>query len=419
MAEELQGNCLVIQSGAPAAVANAALAGVVTQALNHGCIEEIYGVVGGVDGLLREEFVDLAEESQQAIRALRHTPGAALGTTTYKLHLSNEFERAVRVCEAHEVRYLFMIGGAEEMEAAATIAETAGRLGWELRVMGIPVAAGNTVGMTDHAAGFGSAVKYLGTAIREVAQDAMSEGRHDLVTVVEVLGRQSGWLTAGASVAKRRDHPEDPPHLIYLPEVPFDPNRFLDDVARVLKSQRACIVVVSQGLFDENGNYISFGSEAESYNGSPRGGSGDYLRDLASQHLPGVTASVCKLGIGVRAGVHCMSQTDNHEAFMAGQDAVENACGGSTGKMITLVRGETDYYTCETGMCDLREAATTSKSLPGNWINDDRTSMSYQFHKYALPLVQGEAEVPMDSGLPIFARLGMHRVQKQLGAFQG
>jgi 6-phosphofructokinase 1 len=419
MAEELQGNCLVIQSGAPAAVANAALAGVVTQALNHACIEEIYGCVGGVEGLLREEFVDLAAESQQSIRALRHTPGAALGTTQRKLHLSPEFERAVRVCQAHEIRFLFMIGGSEEMEAAATIASTAAKAGWEMRVMGIPVSSGNTIGITDHAPGYASAVKYLATAVREVAMDAMSEGQHDLVTVIEVLGRQSGWLVAGSSVAKRRDHPEDPPHLIFLPEVPFDPNRYLDDVARVLKHQPACIVVVSQGLFDENGNYISFGSEAESYNGAPRGGSGDYLRDLASQHLPGVRSTVCKLGVGLRAGTHWMSQTDNHEAFMAGQDAVENSCGGASDKMITLVRGETDYYTCETGMCDLREAAGTSKSLPANWINDDRTSMSFQFHKYALPLIQGEAEVPTENGLPLFSRLGMFRVQRQLGAYQG
>lgn len=410
----------MIQSGAPAAVANAALAGVVSQALNHGCIEEIYGAIGGVEGLLREELVDLAEESQQAIRALRHTPGCALGTSLHRLHLSPEIDRVVAVCKAHDVRFLFIIGGAEEMESAAAVVDAAKKAGWEMRVMGIPVSAGNTIGMTDHAPGYASAVKYLATTIREIAQDAQSEGQHDLVTVVEVLGRQSGWLVAGSSVAKRRDHPEDAPHLIYLPEVPFDPNRFLDDVAGVLKNHRACIVVVSQGLFDENGNYISFGSEAESYNGAPRGGSGDYLRDLASQHLPGVRASVCKLGIGVRAGIHWMSQTDNHEAYMAGQDAVENCCErAATGKMITLVRGETDYYSCETGMCDLHEAASTSKVLPANWINEDRISMSFQFHKYALPLVQGEVAVPTENGLPVFGRLGLHRVQRELPSFQG
>lgn len=414
MAEELQGNCLVVQSGAPSAVANAALAGVITQALNHGCIEEIYGALDGVEGLLHEEFVDLAAESQQTIRALRHTPGAALGTSNYRLHLQTEFERVIKVCQAHEIRYLFIIGGTEEMEAAQKIFTTAAEKNWDMRVIGIPLSAGNTVGITDHAPGYGSAVKYIASSIREIAQDAYSEGRHDYVSIVEVMGRQSGWLVAGSSVARRRDHPEDAPHLLYLPEVPFDPNRFLDDVAKVLRNHRACVVVVSQGLFDENGNYISFGAEAEAVNGQPRGGSGDYLRDLATQHLNGVRAVSTRLGIAQRSACHWSSQTDNKEAFMAGQDSVEAAVEGTTGKMLTLMRGETDSYSCETSFCDLAEAATTAKSLPAAWINEDRVSMSYQFHKYALPLIQGEAPAPTENGLPVCANLGLYRVNKLL-----
>ncbi len=414
MADEIQGNCLVVQSGSPTVVSNAALAGVITQALNHGCIEEIYGAVDGVEGLLHENLVDLAEESQQAIRALRYTPGAALGTSTYKLHLTPEFERAAQVCRAHNIRYFFMIGGPEEMDAAARIHEAARAGGWEMRVVGVPVSATNSVGITDHAPGYGSAVKLLATAVREIAEDAASEGRHNLVSVIEVSGRQSGWLAAGASVAKRRDHPEDAPHLIYLPEVPFDPNRFLEDAARVLRNHRACVVVVSEGLFDDNGNYISFGAEAESANGQPRGGSGDYLRDLAIQHLPDVRAVSTKLGVLQRAGAHLSSETDIREAYMAGQDAVEACVDGADLKMVALMRGETDYYSCETSMVDLREAASTPKTLPANWINDDRTSLSYQFTKYALPLIQGESNVTFENGLPVFAMLGLHRVQRQL-----
>ncbi len=416
MAEELQGNFLVVQSGPAAAVSNAVLAGVITQALNHGCIEEIYGVLGGVDGLLREEFTDLAAESQQTIRALRHTPGAALGTSLYQLHLSPEYERVISVCKAHDVRFLVVIGGANEMATAASITEAAKSAGWEMNIIGMPVCAGNSIGMTDHTPGYGSAVKYIASTVREIALDAAGEGNHDLVTVIEVMGRQSGWLAAGSALAKRKDHPEDAPHLVYLPECPFDPNSYLDDVSNVLKHHNHCVVVVSQGLFDENGNYISFGSEAEIVNGSPRGGSADYLRDLASQHLQGVRATSCRLNMAQRCACHFASATDVKEAFRAGQDAVEAiAENGANGKMLMLVRGDTDSYSCETSLCDLSEAVARPKTLPVAWINEDRTSLSFQFNKYALPLILGEAEMPTENGVPLAARLDIYPVQKILG----
>ena len=415
MAEQLQGNFLVVQSGQAAAVSNAVLAGVITQALNHECIDEIYGALGGVEGLLREDLADLAEESQQTIRALKHTPGAALGTSLYQLRQTPEYERAVKVCKAHNIRFMVMIGGPEEMAAAGAISAQAATMGWEMRVVGMPVSAGNVIGMTDHAPGYGSAVKYIATTVREIAQDALSEGAHDLVTVIEVMGRQNGWLTAGAALAKRKDHPEDAPHLVYLPEVPFDPNRYLDEVSRVLKNNKACVVVVSQGLFDENGNYISFGSEAEIVDNTPRGGSADYLRDLASQHIQGVRAVACRLNVAQRAAAHFASATDVKEAYRAGGDAVEAiAENGVNNKMLMLVRGENDSYTCETSFCDIAEAVASPKAIPANWINEDKISLSFQFNKYALPLIQGEAEVAIENGIPSMARLDAFRVDKLL-----
>ena len=416
MAEQLQGNLLVVQSGQAAAVSNAVLAGVITQALNHECIEEIYGALGGVEGLLREDLADLAEESQQTIRALKHTPGAALGTSLYQLHQTPEYERAVKVCKAHNVRFFVMIGGAEEMAAAAAIGAQAASSGWKMQVIGMPVSAGNAIGMTDHAPGYGSAVKYIATTVREIAEDALTEGNHDLVTVIEVMGRQNGWMTAGAALAKRKDHPEDAPHLIYLPELPFDPNRYLDDVSRILKNNKACIVVVSQGLFDENGNYISFGSEAEIVNNAPRGGSADYLRDLASQHIQGVRAVACRLNVAQRCAAHFASATDVTESFRAGQDAVEAiAENGVTGKMVMLVRGEKDSYSCETSFCDLAEAVATPKTIPTAWFNEDKTSLSFQYNKYAMPLIQGEVTIPTENGIPAMAALDAYRVDKLAG----
>jgi ATP-dependent phosphofructokinase / diphosphate-dependent phosphofructokinase len=414
MAEQLQGNFLVVQSGQACAASNAVLAGVIAQALNHECIEEIYGALGGVEGLLREDLADLAEESQQTIRALKHTPGAALGTSLYQLRLTPEFERAAKVCKAHNVRFLVMIGGADEMAAAASIGAQAAAMEWDMRVVGIPVSAGNAVGMTDHAPGYGSAVKYIAATVREIAQDAISEGNHDLVSVIEVMGRQSGWLAAGSTLAKRKDHPEDAPHLIYLPEVPFDPNRYLDDVSRILKSNKACVVVVSQGLFDENGNYISFGSEAEIVENTPRGGSADYLRDLAGQHIQGVHAVSCRLNMAQRTACHYASATDVKESVRAGEDAVEAIAENSaSGKMLILVRGENDAYACETSFCNLSEAVSP-KALPPAWINEDKISMNFQYNKYALPLIQGEVSVPVENGVPLMARLDAFRVDKIL-----
>lgn len=415
MAEQLQGNFLVIQSGQAAAVSNAALAGAISQALNHECIEEIYGALGGVAGLLREELADLAEESQQTIRALKHTPGAALGTSLYQLRLTPEFEQAVNVCKAHNVRFLLMIGGAEEMAQAAGISAQAQAMGWEMNVIGMPVSYTNIIGMTDHASGFGSAAKYVATTVREIAQDALGEGSHDLVAVIEVMGKQSGWLAAATTLAKRKDHPEDAPHLIYLPEMPFDPNRYLDDVSRVLKSNKACIVVVSQGLFDENGNYISFGNEAEIVNNAPRGGSADYLRDLVSEHIQGARSISCRLNMAQRCASHYASATDVRETFNAAQDAVEAlADKGVTGQMLMHVRGETDSYSCDTSFCSFADVLAAPKLLPTAWINDDHTSLSFQFNKYALPLIQGEVEVPTENGMPVMARLDAHKVPRKL-----
>lgn len=416
MSEELTGNILVAQSGGPTTVINSSLAGVITEALNHDCIEEIYGSLNGVLGILNENFIDLAEESQQTIRALRHTPGAALGTCRYKLKKEQDFERIIDVLIAHNIRHFFYIGGNDSQDTANKISQHAVKRGYEMRVIGIPKTIDNDLPMTDHCPGYGSVVKHICTVVREMAEDHESMGQHNLVSIVEVMGRNAGWIAAGSSLAKHRNNPEDAPHLIYLPEVAFSNEKFLEDVQAVLQKNKYCLIVASEGLVDTDGNYITAASDADSFGHAQLGGVSEYLKNLISENL-NVNARTCKLGISQRSAVTHSSQTDNDEAFFCGQQAVKAAVAGQTDKMITLIRKEADHYACETGLTPLSEVANGVKTLPKTWINETGNGVTHHFIKYALPLIQWEVQVPYDQGLPQFAKLSKHAAEKKLAGY--
>lgn len=418
MSEDLVGNVLVGQSGGPTAVINASLAGVITEALNHPDIEEIYGCLNGVLGILHEELIDLAAESQQTIRGLKFTPGAALGTCRYKLKKQADFDRVLEVFKAHNIRYFFYAGGNDSQDTADKISKLAQAQGYALRVIGIPKTIDNDLVSTDHTPGYGSVIKYISTTIREIACDNAAMGQHDLVQIVEVMGRNAGWIAAGAALAKRRDQPHDAPHLIYLPEVAFSPEKFIADVQRVLKREKFCLIVVGEGLVDADGNYIAADEKTDAFGHAQLGGAADYLQGLVEQNMPGIKARSVKLGMAQRAAAHAGSKTDADEAYLAGQMAVKAAIRGETDKMVTLLRGETDHYTVETGLAPLSEIANGVKKLPREWINEDGVSMNHQFIRYATPLIQGETQVAFEHGLPAFARLDKMAVDKQLPAYE-
>jgi 6-phosphofructokinase 1 len=415
MAEELTGNLLVAQHGSLTAALNASVAGVVTEALNHGEIEEIYGALRGVQGLLQEEIVDLAEESQQTIRGLRYTPGAALGTTRYQPK-EQDIERLVQVCEAHNVRFFLNVGDLEAMSVAAKVHDMAVAKGYALRVIGIPKSFGNTLAVTDHCPGYGSAAKFVATAVRELAIEHESASNHDFVSILEVGGRNSGWIAAGAALAKRKNQLDDPPHLLVLPEVPFNPERFTEAVQATLKRQRFCLVVVGEGVVDQNGNYVGAGNAKDAYGQPTFGHAGEYLRLLLEQQL-GVRARAAKLGLLQRVAAHCGSQTDNDEAYTCGQAAVRAAVTGESGKMVILLRGDGDHYTCETGLANFADVTTGPKPFPPTWINDDGLSLNFQYTKYAQPLIQGEVKVPFENGVPKFVTLVRSQVARRLESY--
>ena len=417
MAEELIGNCLVAQSGGPTAVINASVAGIISEALNQECIEEIYGGMNGVLGILKEDLIDLAEESQQNIRGLRYTPASALGTCRFKLKRDQEYERILEVFEAHNIRYFFYCGGNDSQDTADKISKLAQSKGYTLRVIGVPKTIDNDLVTTDHCPGYGSVVKYLCTVVKESALDHEAMGQHDLVSIIEVMGRNAGWIAAGTTLAKGKENPNDAPHLIYLPEVPFSKDKFIDDVQAVLKKNRFCMVVVGEGLVDKDGNYVANAAAGQDAFGHQQlGGVGDFLANFCEQNLA-VKARSCKLGIGQRAAAHCSSQTDNDEAFMAGQAAVRAAIDGETDKMVILVRGEDETYSCETGLAPLSEIANGVKEIPSDWISEDGVSMTAKFIKYVQPLIQGEVQVPYENGVPAYVRLSKRRVRKVLDSF--
>jgi 6-phosphofructokinase len=417
MAEVLEGNCLVAQSGGPTSVINASIAGVVQEALEHPCIEEIYGGLNGVLGILKEEIIDLAEESQQNIRGLRYTPAAALGTCRFKLKRAEDYNRILEVFEAHNIRYFFYAGGNDSQDTANKISKLAKERGFAMRAIGIPKTIDNDLVITDHCPGYGSVIKFICTTIKEMCLDHEAMGQHDLVSIIEVMGRNAGWIAAGATLAKgNKENPDKPPHLIYLPEVPFNTEKYLDDVKRVLSRNKYCMVVVGEGLVDADGNYVNTASTAtDAFGHAQLGGCGDYLQRLVEENL-GIKARSAKLGITQRAAAHCSSQADNDESFMAGRAAVKAAVAGETDKMVVLTRSnDGDQYVCETGLAPLEDIANGVKMLPKEWINEDGVSMNYQFFKYASPLIKGEVQVPHDHGIPQYVTLSKNRVSKMLG----
>jgi len=405
---------LVAQSGGPTTVINASVAGVVSEALNNPCIEEVYGGINGVLGILKEELIDLAEESQQNIRGLRFTPASALGTCRFKLKREQDYERILEVFEAHNIRYFFYCGGNDSQDTADKISKLAQKKGYELRVIGVPKTIDNDLVTTDHCPGYGSVVKYLCTVIRECALDHEAMGQHDLVSIIEVMGRNAGWIAAGATLAKGKDNAKDAPHIILLPEVPFAKEKFVEDVRDVLKKNKYCLVVVGEGLLDKDGNYVANSATGQDAFGHQQlGGVGDFLANFVEQNLA-VKARSSKLGIGQRAAAQCSSQADNDEAFMAGTAAVKAAVAGETDKMVILVRAEGENYECETSLAPLSEIANGVKEIPADWISEDGISMTAKFIKYCQPLIQGEVQVPYENGVPAYVRLSKRRVRKVL-----
>lgn len=417
---ELVGNLLVAQSGGPTAVINASVAGVIQEAGHHEWIEEIYGGLNGILGILNEELIDIGEESAHTVEGLKHTPAAALGTCRYKIDFKKKPEQAARdmdrlfeVFQAHNIRFFFYVGGNDSQDTAHKIHLEAIQRGYALRVIGVPKTIDNDLPHTDHCPGYGSVVKYNCATVMEVASDVGSMATDDgACCLIEVMGRSAGWIAAGTVMARRR--PDDAPHLILLPEIPFDEELFLRRVKEITSRLKYCVVVVGEGLKNSSGAEVAADTKHLDAFGHPiLSGAAEHLAELVQEKLKLKARSV-KLGYAQRAAGHYASLTDVVEATACGEAAVRAAVGGQSGFMVKLVRRQNNPYQWTTGLQPLGDIANVEHLLPREWINEDGFLPNDRFVEYARPLIEGEVKPPMEGGLPKYVALAKHRLDKKL-----
>ncbi len=407
---ELKGACIFGQSGGPTAVINASAQGVIETALKTGCITKVYGASHGIKGVLDDELFDMSLEDPKEISMLKYTPSSALGSCRYKLKDpdtdTTEYERILEIFRKYDVRYFFYNGGNDSMDTCNKISKYMQKVGYECRVIGVPKTIDNDLAGTDHCPGYGSAAKYIATSCMEVFQDARV---YDVgtVTVVEIMGRNAGWLTAAAALAKDMGCGPD---LIYLPETDFYMNRFLDDVEEIYKLTGYCMVAVSEGIHYPDGSLVSdvANSVVDSFGHVQLGGLASLLADEVKNRT-GAKVRGIELSLLQRCASHCASATDIEEAYMAGRVAVESAVKGLTDKMVTFTCRRDPKYLCTANLVDLDVAANAEKKIPREWINAAGNGLKSDFSAYALPLIQGEPDRPMENSLPRFARLARRK----------
>ncbi len=404
MPSTLRGNLAVGQSGGPTAVINATLVGVLREARTHAAVKNVYGLRHGVEGLLKEDLMDLGGADDELLERIRHTPAAALGSCRRKLR-ADDYARILEVFRAHDIRYFLYNGGNDSMDTCQRIADLAEREDYELRVIGVPKTIDNDLMYTDHSPGFGSAARYCAMSVRDMGRDVEAMAGYDRVALYESMGRHAGWLTAASCLGK--EHEIDPPHLVYLPEVPFSEERFLDDVSRCFVKFGFATVAVAEMLKTAEGEIVGL-SEAtvnsDSFGHIIVAGSANYLARRVRERL-GIKARANRPGTLQRSSMIAASTVDREEAYMVGQAAVREALGGASGVMITLERTGNDPYQCTTGTAPLAAVANAENYLPRAFINKEGNMPSAAFREYAAPLI--------GDPLPTLGRFEVKEVEKR------
>lgn len=399
--EKLTGRAVVAHGGGPTAVINASLVGVIEERRKHPEITALYGARHGILGVLNEDFLDLDRQDPALLERIAETPGSALGSCRYKVRES-DYERIVQVFRAHEIRYFFYTGGNDSMDTSLKVARLARDRGYELRVVGIPKTIDNDLTETDHAPGYGSAALFYACALRDIGADIRElPGR---VTVVEVMGRNAGWLTAATALA--RHAPEDPPQLIYVPERPVSAEKLLADVEAVYRRLGYAVVAVCEGQRDEKGE--PFGADmiaADGFSHQLAGNLAHALAQLIARHLK-LRARSEKPGLLGRSSAAFVSATDRDEARQCGRAAVAAAVCGVSERMVTLVREAGPGYRVRTGLAELEKVANAERRFPAEWIHPDGNDVLPAFHDYAAPLVGEVAPRPRLEAVLAPKRLG-------------
>ena len=406
---KLIGAAIFGQSGGPSSVINSSAAGVFIEALKHSdVITNVYGAAHGIKGILDEQFYDIGQEDEAELMLLKNTPSSALGSVRYKLKPVEEddtdYKRLLEVFKKYNIRYFFYNGGNDSMDTCNKVSKFMQSSGWECRVMGVPKTIDNDLFGTDHCPGYASAAKYIATSIMELKLDATVYNT-GMVCVLEVMGRNAGWLTAAAQLATYKGLGAD---LIYLPETPFDVDEFLASVQEICaRNNNKCMVVVSEGIKNAEGKYVGefVASKTDLFGHAQLGGVGQMLADLVKEKL-GVKVRAIEFSLLQRCAAHLASKVDVEEAFASGAYAVKAALEGETDKMVILKRDySAEGYKCEPALMDVALAANTEKKIPLEWILPAGKGLSQEYVDYALPLIQGDSKAPLEDGLPRFAHL--------------
>ena len=402
--KNLKGRCVFAQSGGPTTVINASIAGGLLEALENESVTGVLCAHHGIKGVLDEDFFDISLEDKAELEALKHTPASAFGSVRYKLKNPAEddtdYRRILEVFKKYDVRYFFYNGGNDSMDTCDKISKYMQKSGYDVNVIGIPKTIDNDLCGTDHCPGYGSAAKYIANSIMEINRDA-SIYPSPLVVVVEIMGRNAGWLTAASKLASVNGFGAD---LIYLPEIPFSYEKFLSDVKTVVDAKKYCVVAVSEGIRFENGKYVGEDqSSTDVFGHSQLGGVCSILKAKAKSL--GLKCKAVELNILQRCAAHCASDTDIEESFNAGRQAVKKAVNGETDKMIAFRRKPGETYEIEYVAEPLSSAANAEKQIPAEWITADGTNLTDDFVAYALPLIAGEPNRRLKNGLPVYAKL--------------
>lgn len=401
-------NAVVGQSGGPTAVINASLYGTVYEALNREDeIGTVYGMINGIEGFLNDQVMDMAplEESKE-LELIRTTPGSYLGSCRYKLpeDLNDPvYPQLFARFEAYNIGYFFYIGGNDSMDTVSKLSRYAEKISSDIRVIGIPKTIDNDLVETDHTPGFGSAAKYVASTVREIAIDASVYDNKKSVTIVEIMGRHAGWLTAASALARKFEH--DNPVLIYLPETDFDQDALIEKVRTSLETTPNLVVCISEGIHDNTSTFICEYSNdvgTDTFGHKTLTGSGKYLENLVKERL-GVKVRSVELNVCQRCSSSMLSKTDQKEAIASGAYGVKAALNGASGKMVAFERLDGDDYQIDYVLKDVNVICNQEKCVPATWITADGSDVTEDFIRYARPLIQGEVTVPTEDGVPKFA----------------
>lgn len=401
----LIGACIFGQSGGPTAVINASAYGVIRTALDSDVITNVYGAAYGIKGVLNDELYDMAEEEDYELKLLLNTPSSELGSCRYKIADpevdDTDYIRILEIFKKYDVRYFFYNGGNDSMDTCNKISRYMEKVGYECRVMGVPKTIDNDLFGTDHCPGYGSAAKFIATSCMEVGKDT-DVYNTDMVTVIEIMGRHAGWLTASAALATEYGNGCGP-DLIYLPERDFDLDQFTEDVTKIMKQKRNVLVAVSEGLHYADGSFVSEAktSGTDGFGHAQLGGLAVKLANYLKERMGLKKVRGIELSLLQRSAAHIASAVDIDEAYSVGKYAVEAAINGATGQMVALEREDNQgLYSCKPTLLSLSSVANYEKKVPLEWITRDGNYVTNEFINYVLPLIQGEPRIPQSNSLP-------------------